>query len=80
MSLGNGVYRNLRIGRYRLSIKNALRAEVSGFLESIRGKIEKGMKGHSLVSEVLEELEGIVNRVAKMEVGEKVIVCGRSVR
>ena len=32
----------------------------------------------SLVSEVLQEWEGIVNRVAKMEVGEKVIVCGRS--
>ena len=34
----------------------------------------------SLVSEVLQEWEGIVNRVAKMEVGEKVIVCGRSAR
>ncbi len=39
-----------------------------------------GMKGHSVVSEVLQEWEGIVNRVAKMEVGEKVIVCGRSAR
>ena len=29
------------------------------------------MKGHSVVSEVLQEWEGIVNRVAKMEVGEK---------
>ena len=37
--------------------------------QSIRGKIEKGMKGHSVVSEVLQEWEGIVNRVAKMEVG-----------
>ena len=36
-----------------------------------------GMKGHSVVSEVLQEWEGIVNRVAKVEVGEKVIVCGR---
>ena len=36
------------------------------------------MKGHSVVSEVLQEWEGVVNRVAKMEVGEKVIVCGRS--
>ena len=48
--------------------------------ESIRGKIEKGMKGHSLVSEVLQKWEKIVNRVAKMEVGEKVIVCCRSAR
>ena len=38
------------------------------------------MDGNSLVSEVLQEWEEIVNRVAKMEVGEKVIVCGRSGR
>ena len=48
--------------------------------ESIRGKIDEGMKGHSLVSEVLQKWEKIVNRVAKMEVGEKVIVCCRSAR
>ena len=36
------------------------------------------MKGRSLLSEMLQEWEGIVNRVAKMEVGEK--VCGRSAR
>ena len=34
------------------------------------------MNKHSLVSEVLQEWEGIVNRVAKSEVGVKVIVCG----
>ena len=62
----------------KLKYQNALRAEVSGFSESIRGKIEKGMKEHSLVSEVLQEWEGIVNRVAKIAVGEKVILCGRS--
>ena len=38
------------------------------------------MKGHSLVSEVLQEWERIVNMVPKIEVGEKVIVCGRSAR
>ena len=38
------------------------------------------MKGHSLVREVLQDWERIVNRVAKMEVGEKAIVCGRSAR
>ena len=79
------VIRKWRLERFedrevKLKYQNALRAEVSGFSESIRGKIEKGMKGHSLVSEVLQEWEGIVNRVAKMEVGEKVIVCGRSAR
>ena len=31
------------------------------------------MKGHSLVSEVLQEWEGIANRVAKMEVGEVIV-------
>ena len=79
------VIRKWRLERFedrevKLKYQNALRAEVSGFSESIRGKIEKGMKGHSVVSEVLQEWEGIVNRVAKMEVGEKVIVCGRSAR
>ena len=39
----------------KLTYQNALRAEVSGISESIRGKIEKGMKGHSLVSEVLQD-------------------------
>ena len=58
----------------------ALRAEVSGFSKSIQGKIERGLKGHNLDSEVLQEWEGIVNRVAKSETGEKVIVCGRSAK
>ena len=34
----------------------------------------------ALVSEVLREWESIVNRVAKREVGEKMIVCGKSAR
>ena len=38
------------------------------------------MRGGELVGKVLEEWKRIVNRVAKAEVGEKVIVCGRSVR
>ena len=37
-----------------------LRDEVSG---NIQGKIEKGAKGHVLVSEVLNEWETIVSRV-----------------
>ena len=40
------------------------------------------MKGHSLVIEVFQEWEGVgvVNEVAKSEVEEMVIVCGRSAR
>ena len=38
------------------------------------------MKAHDLVNEVLMEWENIVNRVAKSEVGEKMIVCGRAAR
>ena len=60
----------------KLRYRNALRAEVSGFVQSICDKAERGMKGHSLVSVVLQEWEGVVNKVAK---SEKVIVCGRSV-
>ena len=49
-----------------------------GFSESIKRKVEGGMKGHNLVNEVLRELESIVllNRAAKREVGDKMIVCG----
>ena len=44
-------------------------------------QMEKGgMKGNELVEGVLKEWECIVNRVARDTVGEKVIVCGRSVR
>ena len=57
--------------RIKLKYQNVLRAEVSGFSESI---LERGLKGHSLVTEVLQEWEGIVNRVAKSKFGEKVIV------
>ena len=38
------------------------------------------MKGYDLVNEVLMEWENIVNRVAKSEVGEKMIVSGRAAR
>ena len=38
----------------KLKYQNAVRAEVSGFSESIQDKIESGMKGHSLISEVLQ--------------------------
>ena len=39
-----------------------------------------GMKGHDLMNEVLREWESIVNRIAKREVGYKMIVCGRAAR
>ena len=64
----------------KLRYQNQLRAEVHGFLESIRRKVEGGMKGHDIVNEVLREWESIVNRVAKREVGDKMIVCGRAAR
>ena len=54
----------------------ALRVEVESFSDSIREKVVQGMRGRELVSEVLEDWESIVNRVAKAEVGEKVVVCG----
>ena len=50
--------------------------EGKGFSESIRQIMSKGLKGHALVGEVLREWESIVNRVAKREVGEKIVVCG----
>ena len=58
----------------KLRYHNALKAEVHGFSESVKSKLEGGMKL------VLMEGENIVNRVAKSEVGEKMIVCGRAAR
>ena len=51
----------------KLRYQNALKAEVHGFSESVKSKLEWGMKGYDLVNEVLMEWE---NRVAKSEVGE----------
>ena len=64
----------------KLRYQNGLRPEVHGFSESIKRKVEGGMKGHDLVNEVLREWESIVNRVARREVGDKMIVCGRAAR
>ena len=50
--------------------------EVHEFSESTKSKIERGMKGQELVNEVVMEWESVVNRVAKCELGEKMIVCG----
>ena len=82
---GKRVIRRWRLDRFgddevKLRYQNGLRAEVHGFSESIKRKVEGGMKGHDLVNEVLREWESIVNRVAKREVGDKMIVCGRAAR
>ena len=79
------VIRRWRLERFdedevKLRYQNALKAEVHGFSESINSKLEEGKKGYDLVNEVLMEWENIVNRVAKSEVGEKMIVCGRLAR
>ena len=64
----------------KLSYQNALMAEVHEFSESTKSKIERGMKGQELVNEIVMEWESVVNRVAKCELGEKMIVCGRAAR
>ena len=79
------VIRRWRLERFdedevKLRYQNALKAEVHGFSESVKSKLEEGKKGYDLVNEVLREWENIVNRVAKSEVGGKMIVCGRAAR
>ena len=79
------VIRRWRLERFdedevKLRYQNALKAEVHGFSDSVKSKLEGGMKGYDLVNEVLMEWENIVNRVANSEVGEKMIVCCRAAR
>ena len=79
---GKRVIRRWHLDRFvddevKAKYRDALRAEVNGFSESIKHRVENGMNGSNLVNEVLEEWERIVNRVA---VGEKMIVCGRAAR
>ena len=64
----------------KLSYQNTLKADVHGFSESINNKVERGTKGQELVNEVVMEWESVVNRVAKIELGEKMIVCVRAAR
>ena len=64
----------------KLGYQNALKAEVHGFSESVNSKLEGGMKGYDLVNEIVMEWKNVVNRVAKSEVGEKIIDCGRAAR
>ena len=63
-----------------MSYHNALKVEVHGFSESINIKVERGMNGQELVNEVVMEWESVINRVAKCEFGEKMILCGRAAR
>ena len=65
----NFVIRRWRLERLeedevKLGYQNALKAEVHGFLESVKSKLEGGIKGHDLMNEVLREWENIVNSVA----------------
>ena len=58
-------------------------AEVEGFKEIVNCKTEGGVRGHDLVNEVLFKWESIVFNevhVARREIGEKIIVCGRAVK
>ena len=54
------VIKKLRLERFEdkevnFKYQDVLIAEVSGFSESLQGKIKRGMKGHSLISEVFQE-------------------------
>ena len=42
--------------------------------------MEGGVRGHDLINEVLSKWESIVNEVAKREIGEMMIVCGRAAK
>ena len=48
--------------------------------QSIKSKIVRGMKGQELVNKIVMDWEIVVNRVAKCELGEKMIVCNRAAR
>ena len=42
--------------------------------------MQRGIKGHELVRGVLHEWESILNRVARNEVGERMIIYGRAAK
>ena len=74
--------RKWRVDRFsdegvRAKYSEALKVEVESFSESIGEKVREGISGSGLV---VEEWEQVVKKVAKAEVGEKVVVCGRAVR
>ena len=59
----------------RLKYKEALKAEVEAFSESIRERVSEGMRGSGLVNAAVEKWEQVVKKVARA-----VVVCGRAVR
>ena len=67
MGLKQGIER-----RYKLKLMD--------FQREFRVRKMRGMSGNKLVKEVLVDWEGIVNKVAKAIVGDKMIVCGRAAR
>lgn len=82
---GKRVIRRWRLDKFvddevKARYRQALCEEVRGFSESIKLKLGSGMQGKCLVNEVLVEWESIVNKVAKAEVGDKMIVCGKAAR
>ena len=64
----------------RQKYQEALEDEVKDFEERIQVKKSSGLKGHELVDEVVKDWEDIITRVAKKEIGEKMIVCGQAAR
>ena len=63
----------------KLSIKMQI-TEVEGFKKSVNCKIEGGLRVHDLINEMLFKWKSFVNEVAKSEIGEKMIVCGRAAK
>ena len=63
----------------RSDYQKALVDEMQGFSENT-GQRKEVLEGHALVGEILRECKSIVNSVARREVREKMIVCGKSAR
>ena len=77
------IIKKWRLDRFEIedvtaNYQRAVEEQVKRFSESIGQKVDEGLKGHALVGKVLREWECMVNRVAKSEVGKKMIVCGKS--
>ena len=74
------VIRRWRLDRFgdevKLSYQNALMLKCMSSRRILANiKIERGMKQQELVNDVVMEWESVVNKVAKCELGEKIIVC-----
>ena len=60
--------------------KKLLSIEEPNFITEIRSIEERDLLGHALIQEVLNAWEKRVTKVAKTVIGEKTVVCGRSIR